>query len=124
MTSAGRPTSPPSVPSGAVCIAGAMRIGARVASAVQVRRSSAIPCASLAMTFAVAGAITRVSAISASETCSIENGLERSNISMATGCPVRARNVAGVTSFEALSVITVCTETPACVRRLARSAAL
>ena len=52
-------------------IAGAISTGARVASTVVVSISSAIPQASLPITFAVAGAITMISAFFASEICSI-----------------------------------------------------
>ena len=52
-------------------IAGAIKIFALgfSASAMQLNASSAKPCASLAMTFAVAGAMTSKSASSASEMC-------------------------------------------------------
>ena len=108
----------------AVCMAGATRIGARVANAVHVSRSSAMPWAILAITLAVAGAMIIKSATSESEICSMEKGLVRSNILVDTGSPVIARKLAGPTSFVALFVMTVCTETPACVSLLARSTAL
>ena len=45
-----------------VCIAGATTSGPRLASTVVPSRSSAIPAASFAMVFAVAGAMTTASA--------------------------------------------------------------
>ena len=52
-----------------VCIAGARTSGQVASSNVDVSRSSAMPCASLAITFAVAGATTAMSASWASRTC-------------------------------------------------------
>ena len=54
-----------------VFIAGASRIGLRSASTNDVRKSSAIPCASLAMMLAVAGAISSRSISVVSAMCSM-----------------------------------------------------
>ncbi len=70
-------------------MAGASRTGARVASATVVRRSSAIPAASRAMTSAVAGAISSRSASSAMRMCPISDSRGRSSGS------ARAESVAG-----------------------------
>ena len=64
-----------------VFIAGATTTGALVASSVVVTMSSAMPCAALAITFAVAGAITNTSAALASEMCSTSHAKLRSNVS-------------------------------------------
>jgi hypothetical protein len=52
-----------------VCIAGRGRAGSSPRATSTVSRSSAMPCASLAITFAVAGATTAMSASWASRTC-------------------------------------------------------
>ena len=81
-----------------VFIAGATRIGARVASATELRRSSASPCAIFARIFAVAGAITTRSALSASPMCSGFQFSGSVNIWFCTGLRLNVRNVSGVTN--------------------------
>ena len=66
-------------------MAGARMMGALVASTEQVSMSSAMPAASLAMTLAVAGAMTTTSARSARAMCSISNSSGVSNMSVTVG---------------------------------------
>ena len=84
-------------------IAGTIRTGARAASSSVVRKSSAIPCAALARTFAVAGATTRAWARSASATCSTASGLCGSKRLDSTARPESVRNVSGPTNSRACS---------------------
>ncbi|MBA7656637.1 hypothetical protein ES703_64564 [subsurface metagenome] len=106
------------------CMAGARITGALVASTVQLSMSSEMPTASLAMIQAVAGAITTISAASASAICSRLNSEASSNISVTTGRLVMLRRVSGAMNLVADSVITTSTLAPAWVNLLARSAAL
>ena len=94
-------------------IAGATTSGARVASSTVVRRSSAIPCAIFAITFAVAGAITTASAVSASRMWPISDSSVRSKVSSATRFPDSVWSVISVTNSRALRVITTWTAAPA-----------
>ena len=89
-------------------MAGAITSGARVASAVVVSRSSAMPLAILAMTFAVAGAMQNTSASFASEMWWMGSDAS-SNRLTATSLPVSARNVVGPTNLVACSVMTTFT---------------
>ena len=66
----------------ALFMAGAISTGQVMASAVVESRSSAMPCASFAMMFAVAGAMIKSCAYFAREMCSISHG--RSKPSTAT----------------------------------------
>ena len=93
-------------------MAGAMMSGAVVASAVVVSRSSAMPLAILAMTFAVHGAMRKASASWASETWWMGSS-GSSNRPTATFSCVRARKVVGPTNSVACSVMTTFTRTPA-----------
>ena len=81
------------------------------ASASVVNRSSAIPCASLARQFAVAGAMTNTSARRAKPMCSPMKCSTGANVPRGTGRPVRASNVVAPMNRRAERVIT--TETPA-----------
>jgi hypothetical protein len=108
-------------------IAGAASTGHEAASASVVRRLSARPCASLAIVFAVAGAITSRSAAWASPTCAMCVGSPSpgaAHRSAYTGRPVSAWKVSGATKRIAASVITTSTRAPACVRWLASVQAL
>ena len=89
----------------AVFMAGAMIFGARLARTVVVSISSARPCASFAMTLAVAGAIMTMSASWASATCSTLNSKFRSNVSVIHLCPVRVSKVIGLIKFVAFLVM-------------------
>jgi hypothetical protein len=95
-------------------IAGATTTGARVASSTVVSRSSAMPCAILASTFAVAGATSTTSAVSASRMCPISDSSVRSNVSVPTRFPDSVWSVSGVTNSRAALVITTRTVAPAC----------
>ena len=68
-----------------VFIAGAITTGALVAMTVVESMSSAIPFAIFPITFAVAGAIKKISAFFAKDICSISQFVTGSNISTATG---------------------------------------
>ena len=81
-----------------VFIAGATTTGALVASATLLSRSSAIPFAIFAMTFAVAGATTSASAASASDMCPGFHSSGSENMSHCTGLRLSVRNVRGVTN--------------------------
>src|SRR5437588_5284295 len=105
-----------------VCMAGAITMGQRTSSIVDVSKSSAIPNASFAITFAVAGAITTTSASCAMRTCRTLSG--SSNTSVRTGLPESAANVASPTNLVAPAVITTCTSAPAWRSLLVRMAAL
>ena len=93
-------------------IAGATIKGAVQASAVEVRRSSAMPPASFATTFAVHGAIRNASHSSASLICGI-GSVALSNKLNPTGCPESAANVGAPTKRVAASVITTRTSASA-----------
>ena len=94
-------------------MAGAMTMGAVVASAVVVSRSSAMPFASLAMTFAVHGAMRNRSASFESEMWWMGSAGPSSNSPTATGSRVSARNKAGFMKWVALSVMTTFARNPA-----------
>ena len=106
-----------------VFIAGATTIGAFVASRVEESRSSAIPCAIFARTFAVAGATTTRSA-AASEMCPGFQSRGSSKRSHSTGLRESVWNVSGVTNARACSVITTCTSSPRFTRSRTSSHAL
>ena len=105
-------------------IAGASTTRARVASMTVVSRSSAIPVASLASTLAVAGAMSRHSAASASRMCPISDSCVRLKVSVATGCPDSVWRVRGVTNCCAPAVMMTGTRAPAPTRRRTTSHAL
>ena len=92
-------------------MAGATRTGARVASSVVDMRSSAIPCAILAMMLAVAGATRTRSASWASEMWWMGSS-GSSNSPTATFSWVRARKVVGPTKRVACSVMSTFTLAP------------
>ena len=77
---------------------GAKSTGTFMAITIVVRRSSAMPLAIFPRIFAVAGAITIRSAISARVTCPILEPLKRRNISHRTGLPERVSKVRGETN--------------------------
>ena len=105
-------------------MAGATSSGALDATTVVVKGSSAIPMASLAMVWTVAGATTMTSACRASSTCSTAYSESASKASVTTGRWVRLRKASGVTNCVAPRLIMVSTNAPACVSLLARSRAL
>ena len=107
-----------------VFIAGAISFGHRQARAVVVNISSAMPWASLAITFALAGATTNRSARFASSTCSTWNWKFRSNVSVRHLFPVNVSKVTGVINCNAFSVMITCTSACCFFKRLARFAAL
>src|SRR5439155_811230 len=76
-------------------MAGTMSTGARAASKSVVRKSSAMPCAAFASTFAVAGATMTAWARSARATCSTASALCGSKRFESTARPDRVRNVSG-----------------------------
>ena len=76
---------------------------------VVVSISSAIPCASLPITFALAGAIITTSACFAMETCSTLNWKFLSKVSTRHLFPVRVSKVIGLIKFVAFCVISTCT---------------
>jgi hypothetical protein len=105
-------------------IAGASRIGARVASTTAASRSLAMPAAMRAMKSAVAGATTTMSASSASRMWPISASDAGSNRSSATAAPDSVCSVSGVMKRVAASVITTRTVAPAFTYRRTSSAAL
>ncbi len=107
-----------------VFIAGASKIGALVASRVVVSISSATPQASLAMRFAVAGAITKSCAFLASSTCSTSQRSGRAKVSVITGRPLSVSKVSGATNCAAFFVITTSISAPSFLSRETTSAAL
>ena len=86
-------------------MAGATRMGARVASAVVESISSASPHASLARIFAVAGAMQNSSARFASATCSTSQRSGRSKVSVTTGLADMVSKVSGATNCVAFFVM-------------------
>src|SRR5512147_671576 len=98
--------------------------GARVANATVESRSSAIPVASLAITFAVAGAMRRTSADSARRMWPISDSSVRSNRERATGCLESVCNVRGVTNSSAARERITRTLAPALSSARTRSGAL
>ena len=88
-----------------VFMAGATIFGHLHARAVVVSISSAIPYASFAITFAVAGAIRRTSAFLAAEICFTSNSNILSNVSVMHLLFVRVSNVSGDINLHAFSVI-------------------
>ena len=88
-----------------VFIAGEIKIGQRHAITVVVSMSSAMPFAILPMTFALAGAMSTMSARFASATCSTLYWKLRSNVSMRHLLPVKVSNVMGLIKFVAFCVI-------------------
>ena len=99
-------------------IAGAARTGPVRASRMAVSRSSAIPMAARASTFAVAGATMTRSGSLASPMCA--SARPRSQREVSTGRPVSASKVRGRTNSAADAVSTTSTVAPASLRRRAR----
>ena len=108
----------------AVFSAGVMRHGQRMASAVVVRKSSAMPAASFAKTLAVQGAITNNCVFFASDTCSTSHSKFLSNVSVMTRLDDNVSNVSGVTKRAAFFVMTTLTDAPDFRSRLTRSQVL
>ena len=108
----------------AVFIAGTMILGHLQARKVVVSMSSAIPWAILAITLAVAGAITATSAFWARATCSTWNSKFLSNVSITQRLPVSVSKVIGVIKFVACSVISTWTSAWDLTSMLARLALL
>ena len=88
-----------------VFMAGAISFGQVHASRVVVSISSAIPCASLAATFAVAGATIARSAAFASSTCATSYRKFLSKVSVRHLLPVSVSNVIGLMMFIAFFVM-------------------
>ena len=107
-----------------VFIAGDIYLKHLQAITVVVSISSAIPDASLPITFAVAGAIMTMSAFAASETCSTENSKSLSKVSTRHLFPVRVSNVIGFIKLHAFRVINTCTSAPSFLSALASEAVL
>ena len=105
-------------------IEGANATFARVASNTVVTISSAIPTAALAITSAVAGAITIASALSASRMCPISDSCVSENVSVATGFELSVCSVSGVMNSVALRVIITRTFAPEVTSRRTSSADL
>ena len=105
-------------------IAGANATFARVASNTVVKISSAMPTAALAITSAVAGAITIASALSASRMCPISDSCVSENVSVATGFALSVCNVSGVMNSVALRVIMTRTFAPEVTSKRTSSADL
>ena len=107
-----------------VFMAGASRMGARVASTTAASRSSAIPAAKRAMASAVAGAMTTMSARLASSMWPMPPSGTAANRSTATSCPDSACMVSGVMNWHAALVMTTRTCAPALTSSRHSSAAL
>ena len=105
-------------------IAGTMSTGARAASSRVVRKSSAMPWAALARTFAVAGATTTAWQRSARATCSTASVLCGSKRFESTGRPDRVRNVSAPTNSRACSERQTLTVAPSRVNSRSRYTAL
>ena len=105
-----------------VCIAGARTTGHRAVSSVLVSRSSARPCAALAIRSAVAGATTTRSADWPIRTCG--TSCTSSHTSAETGLPDSAAHVGAPTNLRAAAVGTTVTSWPDSVRRRSSSQAL
>ncbi len=103
---------------------GASSTGALVASATAETGQSAMPAAMRAIRFAVAGAITTMSAASATWMCPISDSWVRSNRSVMTGRPESAWKVMGPTNSRARGVITTRTVASALVNKRTSSTAL
>ena len=98
-------------------IAGATATGARVASAVSVGRLSPMPCASLAIVVALAGAMSSASARRPSATCSSGSSAVVHRSSLTTP-PTRLRKVKAGAKRLAFGVRATSTVAPAsCSRR-------
>ena len=108
----------------AVFMAGTMILGHLQARMVVVSISSARPCASLAITLAVAGATITTSAFLASATCSTLNSKLRSKVSVTHLWPVNVSKVMGFMKFLAFYVIRTWTSAPDFTNRLVRDALL
>ena len=100
-----------------VFMAGARRMGALVASTVVVSMSSAMPAAILAITLAVVGAMTKISARCARAMCSTSHFSGRAKVSTTTGLRLMVSKVRGVTNSVAFFVIITWTVAPAFTRR-------
>ncbi len=105
-------------------IAGANATFARVASSTVVKMSSAIPTLALAITSAVAGAITIASALSASLIWPICDSWVSEKVSVATGFELSVWSVSGAINSVALRVIMTRTLAPLVTSRRTSSAAL
>jgi len=93
-------------------MAGATSTSAVVARNSVLSASSAIPRANLPSVFAVAGATSKRSALSARLTCRMSPSAPRANWSTKTGCRQSASNVIAPTKRVAFAVITTWTSTP------------
>ena len=101
-----------------------MTIGARLAQAMAVTASPAMPAARWAMVLAVAGAMTSASAPSASSTCAICWSASSAITSSTTGRWVSAEKVSGVTNAVAAGVMATSTIAPRSMSRRTSETAL
>ena len=106
----------------AAFIAGASRMGQRMAMKAVESKSSAMPLANLPSALAVAGATTNNSAHLASEIWAIL--LRAANISRHTGLPLSVSSVNGAMNSQACAVMTTRTSAPRFFKMLTTSAAL
>ena len=105
-------------------IAGQIIFGHFAARKTEVSISSAIPFATFAIVFAVAGAIKKISAFCASETWLTLNSKFLSKVSMKHLCPLKVSNVIGLIMFVAFFVISTRTSAPVFTSMLTSVAAL
>jgi hypothetical protein len=105
-------------------MAGATINGPVLARAAQVRRSSAMPTASLAITLAVHGAMTKTSPRSARAICSGRHVSRSANMSKATALCESVRKVSSPTNSVAARVMTTETSQSRAFIRRTSSAAL
>ena len=89
-----------------VFIAGEISFGHVAARTVVVSMLSAMPCASLAIVLAVAGAMSMRSAAWLSSMCSVGVSFRGSNTSVTTLPQLMVSKVRGDTNFAAFSVMT------------------
>jgi len=107
-----------------VFMAGEMSFGHLQARMVVVSISSAMPCASLPITLAEAGATSTRSAFFATEICSTSKVKFRSKVSTRHLFPVRVSKVTGVINWVAFWVMMTCTSQCSFFNALARFAIL
>ena len=107
-----------------VFMAGATSFGHLAASTTVVSISSAMPCAILAITLAVAGATKITSAFFASEMWVTSNLKSRSKVSTMHLWPVRVSKVRGVMNWVAFLVMMTSTSAPSLRSALATLAIL
>ena len=104
-----------------VFIAGAASTGLSAASSVEVARSSAMPCAILAMMSAVAGATTTISASCPSRMWAMSLSAVSASVSVKAVPPARVSTESGVTNSAPARVRMQRTWAPLSLSRLMRS---